>query len=159
MFNNQGYSWDQLVPSSPTIVAGSSGSSNFTDSPTWANSSLAASSPSPSGGYAVLPPPVEALAIDYNALIQTHLPLLQQALPNNGIERQTLPLIVNQVYQGFLPEESLLNDMILQSPGSHRCSVISCPRHMQPYSRLDRAREHFRTEHLGAYFPCSWPGW
>jgi hypothetical protein len=43
----------------------------------------------------------------------------------------------------------------------HRCSVNTCSRYTQGrgWSRLDRAREHFRNEHLGSYFPCTSPGW
>lgn len=160
MSDNPGFSWNQLVPNSSDYAAYSSGSSSFSVSPAWTNASLAASSPSPSGGHAMLPlPPVEAIAFDYNMLSQIHLPFLRREFRHNEAAKQTLQMIVSRVAQGFLPEDSLLNQLILQDAGGFRCSVGSCQRHTDPYLRLGRAREHFRAEHLGAYFPCHWPGW
>jgi len=164
MSDNLGYSWDHFyAPSSPPIVAYSSSSSNYGDSPLSATTSLS-DEPGPSTGNATPLPFEPPLDLNYNSLTNRDIPRLYRAFPdmsnaNHVHARQTLDQIVNQVAQGHLPDKNLLNALIYQVQNGYICSVNTCKRHIQPWARQDRAREHILTDHLGAYFPCIVPEW
>ena len=100
------------------------------------------------------------LTMDYYALINTHLPGLYQTFYGNQIATQNLELTVNLIAGGMQPDASILNNFVQQRRNGYYCSVAGCDRHTQGWSRSDRAREHFLTDHLCAYYACSVvPGW
>jgi len=86
---------------------------------------------------------------------------LYAAFPADHVAREALHVIVSLVQNGIPPNNSLLNALILYDADEFRCSVSTCKRYVKGsgWNRLDRARWHLRTEHLGSYFPCTVMGW
>ena len=86
---------------------------------------------------------------------------LYAAFSADHVAREALQVIASLVQNGIPPNNSLLNTLILYDVNKFRCSVSTCKRYVKGsgWSRLDRARWHLRTEHLGNYFPCTVMGW
>jgi hypothetical protein len=93
--------------------------------------------------------------------VHDHIPALYAAYQDAPEAMQVAQVIIGLVVNGVQPDNSLINGLIVHDGPEYRCSVNSCPRHNQGsgWLRLDRAREHFRNEHLGTYFACTFPGW
>lgn len=104
---------------------------------------------------AISSPP--ALRMDREAF-EDHLPTLRTAYTGDAVATQALSLIADSISQGVNPPNALLNALVAYDDraGHYHCVIRSCPSHRRGHgwARLDRARDHFRTEHLKAYYLC-----
>jgi hypothetical protein len=136
---------------------------NRSSSPSWATTSPATSlSPSRTRttvSRARYHPPASP-EIDYIALSE-YIPTLRAALAYSADATQALLGVIDLVALGLQPTDSLLKNLVVHAADEYRCPVSTCNRHEQGngWVRLDHARGHFRTEHLGSYFSCRIPGW
>jgi hypothetical protein len=132
-------------------------------SPSWATSSRA-SSPGPPGTATTTPRspphPLRSSRIDYAAL-SGRIPALYAAFEGSPDATLALREVIDLVIARKHPSDLLVNKLILHDADEYRCAVGTCERHERGsgWTRPDRARGHFRTEHLGNYFPCSAIGW
>jgi len=160
MSDNPGYPWDYLyAPPSPPIVGESSNLSNYGDSPLSVNATLSDSST----GDATPPPSEPQFSMDSDRL-KRDLDLFYKAFwnmsnPNHVLGRQTIDQIDGLVAQGYLPGGDLLKKLVYVVQNGYICPIDTCNRHIKPYDRLDRAKEHILTDHLGEYIPCTVYGW
>ena len=163
---NPAYPWDHLYSPSPTSLLPTTGfmvPQSQSDSSSWASTSITGS-PSPSVEHAMLPLapslPTVSPQIVYNPVVG-HLPTLYNSYSSNPTATQILQSILDLIAQGGQPNNSLVNDLILRDGDHYRCSVSTCRRHGRGrgWTRLDRARDHYRTEHLGGHFLCNQIGW
>jgi hypothetical protein len=171
MENGPTCSWDDIVPPVPPTSFPTTeypenfahAPSNRSRSPSWATTSPA-NSPAPSGMGATVPRtrphPPAASKIDYIALSE-HLPTLYAAFEHSTDATQALQEVIELVMQEMQPSNSLIDRLVLYDADEYRCAVSTCERHIEGsgWTRLDRARGHFRTEHLGSHFPCNALGW
>jgi hypothetical protein len=163
------YAWNEIysAPSptrtSPLIGAAPRPPSDCGSSPTWATSSLA-SSPEPPGTATAISRspshPLRVSRIDYGVL-SDRLPALYAAFEGSPEATLALREVIDLVIARKHPGDLLIDKLILHDVDEYRCAVGTCERHKRGsgWTRRDRARGHFRAEHLASHFPCSAIGW
>jgi hypothetical protein len=163
------YAWEEIYSEPPsTRMSSLIGStphpaSDCGSSPTWATSSLASSPGPPQTATAISRSPPHsprASRIDY-AVLSDRLPSLYAAFEGSPEATLALREVIDLVIARKHPGDLLINKLILHDVDEYRCAVGTCERHKQGsgWTRRDRARGHFRAEHLASHFPCSIIGW
>lgn len=160
-------SWEFIFPPQPVSPSTASTLSSYvpsesSSSPLGTTTSLA-SSPGPPTPYKNASSTTSnqmTLSIDYGAVLD-QLQILYPAFKDAQGAIQVFQDIIQLVIDGREPTDALVNSLILRDGGEYRCPVNACKRSPsgQGWSRLDRARGHFRTEHLAILFSCNVPGW
>lgn len=159
------YSWNQLVtdPPSPSI-----GSSSISDTSSYYGSSPNSFSQMPlmeeyypTQANAYLQPPSPQYASytpsHYNLPSPQTVQHLLYSLRNNRTAHDAL--LEMQRTQQF-KDDNLLNDMLVKRGSRYCCIFPECEGHQKGWSRPDRAREHFRIEHLQlGLFVCPLDHW
>lgn len=168
MNDGAAYPWKEIYsPPPPTnppapIEAAPNPPSDCGSSPTWATCSLA-SSPAPPGTATIIPRlpthSSRASRIDY-AILSGRIPALYAAFEGSPDATLALREAIDLVIAMKHPSDLLINKLILHDVDEYRCAVGTCKRHERGsgWTRPDRARGHFRMEHLASHFPCSVTG-
>ena len=107
------------------------------------------------------PPGLATTLVIDSIFLNGQIPSLCAAFPAGHVAREAVRFIVSLVQNGILPNNNLLNTLIVDDANEFRCSVSTCKRYAKGsgWTRPDRARLHIQTEHLGVYFSCTVKGW
>lgn len=98
--------------------------------------------------------------IDY-AVLRERLPALYAAFEEWPDATLALREVIDLVLANEYPSDLLINKLILHDADEYRCAIGTCKRYERGsgWTRPDRARGHFRTEHLASHFLCNVTGW
>jgi len=84
---------------------------------------------------------------------------LFKGLCGNAAALQVLTAIRSEIHNLAWIDESRAENLVVHHGGFFYCPSPTCPKHLDGWDRLDRARDHIWADHLGRYYLCLWIGW
>jgi hypothetical protein len=84
---------------------------------------------------------------------------LFEGLSGNAPALQVLTELRSEIHNFAWIDEDRAGDLVLSHGSFFYCPSPTCPKHLDGWDRLDRARDHVWADHLGRYYLCLWVGW
>jgi hypothetical protein len=130
-----------LPPSSPPMFADPGGASSPPDPPI-------------SSDFSSMP-----LQLYNFETLEAEVKSLYEGLSGNSAALEMLMAIRSGIHNSDWIDESHANGLAVDHDGLFYCPSSACPRSLEGWDRLDRARDHIWADHLGRHYMCLWDGW